>query len=866
LSESSNTERRRSERASLALPVVVRGVDLLGQPFEERTATLAFNLHGCRYSSKHPLPNNSWITLEIGQGPERHNVRARVAWLERPRSVREFFQIAVELESPANIWGLDSPPGDWAIPERSLESSSKFPAEPGRQHPGQSESGADRATLLTLIERFAGPLKNESSASARAAAESMTETGSPLLRELSAELERQARQAVETATTEAIEQIRRTVEEVEQKRSERAKDELKQAQTEARENFSAELARRQEEAFGRLQSEFEGGCGQARELMGELDRKAQILRAERRATPERASRIDQGRLEPEAETDRPLHGPSNGDSAATESAAASWRQRLESEMGLAQARWNELLQSSLDSTRQSLVAQLSESSNEVLRGAEQKISERTSEIRQPLAQMFTEAQDTLNGVKSAFAQEVTRARSSLSEIEHSASRIKEYSAQLEAASLDALNQLHGRLENILKAQTEEMSRRAESLMAGMPQRFTAAVNSLAREWVEQATAEFESKFAPHLARVPELLGELSSEQSHIEEGLRLHREQLRQVSENSQREVASRLAATVSGLQSDFELARKDAMAKWTEQVDAIGVRASQATAESIGQASEWLQQEARARLQVHAEQALATAGIGFEDKTAVATRNFALQLERQSTAALAQVQQNLDGAASEFDLQARTQLEKTAEAEAASFAQILRGISEQEIHRFTSASRSILEDRTQDLARVRQEFVANLEAIAGRCLERFREQTASQLEQSAAEGRSILAAEYSSMLNRYGDERDLREKEWIDNLELLSNEAAAKYQERLRTSSDSSMLASVRRLNEYGQNVLESLMRSADQALRDSCSKVFEGFAAGLRERTTGPAVTNFTPEPGPETSDTPGLEKQAAAYRANG
>src|ERR1700724_277709 len=117
LSTSGRTRSRRSERVFLSVPIVVRGVDLFGQPFEERTATLAFNLHGCRYSSKHPLPNNSWITLEIGQGPARHNVRARVAWLERPRSVREFFKIAGELESPANIWGLDSPPGDGAIPE-----------------------------------------------------------------------------------------------------------------------------------------------------------------------------------------------------------------------------------------------------------------------------------------------------------------------------------------------------------------------------------------------------------------------------------------------------------------------------------------------------------------------------------------------------------------------------------------------------------------------------------------------------------------------------------------------------------------------------------------------------------------------------
>ena len=101
-----NTQRRRSERISESVPVIVRGIDLLGQPFEERTFTLALNLHGCRYSSKHHLPRNSWITLEVPRGGEMRNVRARVAWIQRPHSVREFFQIAVELESPANVWGM----------------------------------------------------------------------------------------------------------------------------------------------------------------------------------------------------------------------------------------------------------------------------------------------------------------------------------------------------------------------------------------------------------------------------------------------------------------------------------------------------------------------------------------------------------------------------------------------------------------------------------------------------------------------------------------------------------------------------------------------------------------------------------------
>jgi hypothetical protein len=855
---------------------VVRGVDLFGQPFEERTATLAFNLHGCRYSSRHHLPPGSWITLEVAQGTERSNVRACVSSIERRHPTRECFHVAVVLENPRNIWGLDRPPSTWSILAGSLQS---FPSELNEHDRGLSESGTVPSALATPLDWIVGPTTGRpaDAASAEESAESPAQNQNPLLLgELSAKLERQARHALEAATAEATEQIRRIVEELEQKRLATAeasiqqwREEFDEARTGARENFLAELASRQQELLRGLQREFETALGPARELMGELDRKSEILRAEGGAALRMAGRTGQAGLPTEAaDRARPVERGSDHSSdeqAATESPAETGRERRESEMGLAQTPENEPLKSSLDASVQPLAARLSERSIDI-QGSGPQVSDSLAEIRQPLAQLFAEARDTLSNVRSAFEQEVTRARASLSEIRHSANRMRDYASQLEAASHDTLNELDRRIKNLLRAQTEEMSRRVESLTAGVPERLTAVVNSLARRLVEQAATEFESKFQPHFKRVPELLAELSSQEVHIEQGLRLHREHLRQVAENYQRDVASELRATVSALHSDFELARGEALAKWNQELDAAGVRASHAAAESIGGASEWFEQEARTRLRVQVEQTLATAALAFEEKTAEACRNFALQLEGRSTAHLAQVGHELDQSASELAGRARTQLEETAKAAAASFGQILRGISEQEVRQFTSTSRSVLEDRIEDLDRASGEFASKVEASAGTSIVRFREQMAAQLDASATEGQDVLAAEYSSTLDRYRAERDVREKQWVDNLELLSNKATDKHQERLETSSDSWMVSSVRRLNEQGKNAIESLVRSADQALRDSCSKVFEGFAEMLRGRTPEAARAPFTPEPSREISKTPEPHNQAGAYRANG
>ena len=118
-----NTEprKRRSTRIVQAVPLVVTGVDALGRPFVERTSSLILNCHGCRYQSKHYVLKNMWVTLEIphpetGQPPR--SVRGRVAWIQRPRTVRQLFQVALELEVSGNAWGIAFPPEDWfAFPE-----------------------------------------------------------------------------------------------------------------------------------------------------------------------------------------------------------------------------------------------------------------------------------------------------------------------------------------------------------------------------------------------------------------------------------------------------------------------------------------------------------------------------------------------------------------------------------------------------------------------------------------------------------------------------------------------------------------------------------------------------------------------------
>src|SRR5258707_1780288 len=171
---STELRKRRSTRIVQAVPLAVTGVDALGRPFSERTSTLIINCHGCRYQSKHYVLKNMWVALEVphpesGQPPR--TVRGRVAWIQRPRTVRQLFQVALELEIPGNVWGIGFPPEDWfgfvegdksqALSSPGVALSSGFTTPVAQQtHPAQTQPAAPETEFHGSLNQSDFPPSN----------------------------------------------------------------------------------------------------------------------------------------------------------------------------------------------------------------------------------------------------------------------------------------------------------------------------------------------------------------------------------------------------------------------------------------------------------------------------------------------------------------------------------------------------------------------------------------------------------------------------------------------------------------------------------------------------------------------------------
>jgi hypothetical protein len=109
-------EKRRNTRVLHSAAITVKGLDALGRPFRESTKTLMVSCYGCRYESAYYPAPNSGVMVEIRYGKSVRSPRmipARVIWVQRPKSYRALYSVAVEFEVPGNVWDIALPPEDW---------------------------------------------------------------------------------------------------------------------------------------------------------------------------------------------------------------------------------------------------------------------------------------------------------------------------------------------------------------------------------------------------------------------------------------------------------------------------------------------------------------------------------------------------------------------------------------------------------------------------------------------------------------------------------------------------------------------------------------------------------------------------------
>jgi hypothetical protein len=672
--------KRRSTRVVQAVSIIVSGADALGQSFKERTSTVMVNCHGCKYQSKHYVPKNSWVSLEIPRqevSAPMFVVRGRVVWVQRPRTVRELFQIGVEFEIAGNYWGIAFPPEDWYTGATGL--TGDIPA-PATRAPIGGVEPADPSRLLapeTRLELVPPATTHNSpapeTAHAQTAEAPMAHGGASILgptpADLAKEMERLVAEAKQSLHQVARYESRTAVsEEIEAKRS-KIDAQLKEAIDQA---VQASVSRISEQALqvvvqrSALQTASIVEDARAATEIGRAEIEAQLRQSLEAAVHENASKAAEQAVRQAAEstTSQTLHQAvedavekaianraSVPDYFASDDAARERSQQLRREVEEAAARARA---QSIEQVQNEAGAAASRWQNEVqssLDGASQKLDEQLARVSQAVAEQTEHdiaALERSERLQREVEEAAVRAR---------AQSIEQVQNEAGAVASRWQNELQSSLDGASQKLNEQLARVSQAIVE-QAERDIAARNSNLRIAFEDATASAQKTIDDVRATVAQEQSRAEATKIEIQDAARTTldatRQQLEQLTSSHLAEIG-RLADGVvaekaQGLQPALEASAQQIYHHVAAEIanhlapqidDARKVTAELAAARAE---AEDARQSLQTRLQEAAEDSLR----GALDRLKEQTEQFPAQFEEDLRARLKKTEEQLEAKTTE--------------------------------------------------------------------------------------------------------------------------------------------------------------------------------------------------------------------------
>jgi hypothetical protein len=521
---------------------------------------------------------------------------------------------------------------------------------------------------------------------------------------------------------------------------------------------------------------------------------------------------------------------------------------------------------------ETLRASLDEAARAVLAQTERDASAQAQTLRSSLDEAINTAATTIESLGAGLTQERHRA--------------EETRSQLQEAAQNALRQTRQQFEDLLAAQQQEMSRKADQVIADRVQQIEPALQESAQEILDRTASELELKLTPRLDQVHRAVSELQQAeqqavhtQSQFHEQARqaaervgelqhsvhaqvreaaervaqlqnsiveqvqqatdhadrLHdtvREQTIQASELAIQESVARLRSEAEKVPAEVEKSVRETAAKIEEEIQQRSTETQHATYESLLKASEWYQKKAHSTMQSSMEKMVEQSSTALRDRAAEVSSLLASELDHYRRTYVEHSTAQIDESAKEIVSRERDRMSETAQMATAGFTDQVHRVTSESLRRFEQVSREALEKTRADMEFGRE----------GSLLE-YQKTIDERMMQGVEQATVHLQSQLGPLIEQWESRREIEKKEWMEQLKKSNEEAIELYKTRLENASNSWLLASATTLGQHSQTVLDTIAKAAEKRLRETCSEVLGSMGDTLKARLLG-LSTDFGPE----------------------
>jgi hypothetical protein len=840
--------KRRSTRIVQAVPLMVTGVDALGRPFAERTSTLIINCHGCRYQSKHYVLKNMWVNLEVPhpeQGHPPRRVRGKVAWIQRPRTVRQLFQVALELEAPGNAWGIAFPPDDWfAFPEEN-----KFLSNPASAMDLPPSIGMP--TLgempLPIVEAEPG-LATPDNVRVFPAPASATDASLQLARQL-ARLLAEAKQQIQTAAKEAAAHA------VETERHQTAEEwERKYA------GFREEVARETAHSIGTIQEETEARARTAQaaaaeslknelprwlapqleqlthELMAHLAREGALQRDQHEKQLASAQETLQTLCIQAEEAGAKLR--THAEQVETEAAARveAIRQQAEEAAGAQKDSLGAVLsdiQEKVSASYAMAQAAMREQLAQELGFAEQQttlaLQEQANRLREEIKQEGAAQSASVLGSMGEHAKQLEE---TLARANQATERLEQFAARIEGVQQQAISGFHAQLDDVLSLHRNELHRQSDTLFEEIHARIRSSFEAANSEALEKFEQHVESMVQPHITRTEEAVHRLAGGRSLLDAALTMQQDRIRNSADEAFADSLARFRENLGTVEQVLSESAQGITARHLEELEGKAVDMKHHTMEEMFKSAEWYEKKAQTQLQSSTEKVVEQAGAQLREKAGEVSSLFASELNHASRSYVEQSRGQMEESVRESFERIRILSAEAADTTSAAFTDEIQRTGRQELEGFMELMQKTVEESRERLDAARAEMSHKLTVEQDEFLRRFQTGMSEAVDQRLAESQAKARAEFEALWESWKKMSTEQQAELRNGFHKLGDEAVGEFRGRLENISNSWMVATVTTLNHQSRDVIAQIAATAEEKLREASAEVFANFGDTLRER----------------------------------
>jgi len=895
----SDLRKRRSTRIVQAVPLAVTGVDAIGRPFTENTSTLIINCHGCRYQSKHYVLKNMWVKLEIphpdaGQPPRV--VRGRVAWIQRPRTVRQLFQVALELETPGNIWGIAFPPEDWFAfsevdaQQHNVGAVSELQANEIEQEvPAHTEYESQAAHVNDNLRAFPSPV-------------STTDASLQLARQL-ARLVADAKQQIQAAAREAAshavaQEASQLIEKIKQETLKHAQDAGAAAAESARHELANWLTPQLERTRSELSSQLEReGQVQREQHVEQLKNSGEILVTLFKEAEEVATRLKsqaaevEARLQAEAETvsraqqeaaqlreetsvnlaiqaeETEAHIMERADAAArTMEEAARVREEAlvrlkaqaantESQIMAAAARAAEeserLRQETLELHSQTLRLAAEEVQQQVALNlstarldADAHIA-REMEMAKALWQASLETslhtaqtrvvgdvEQRLLGLRESLQETAQRLEFGVARANESATTVENFSNRLGVLHEQALVGFHTQLDDVLSLHRNELHRRSESLFDDV----TSRLRTTFEEASNRAAGEFDQRISgmvtPHVQSAEGSIHRMAGGRALLDAAISMQQDRIRTAADEAFAESLSRFKDNLGGAEQLLDDTARSVTSRNIAEMEEKLSDIKHQAIQDVFKSAEWYEKKAQTHIQNVTEKAVEQAGSQLRDKASELSSAFTSELDNSSRNFVGRTQSQMEDTVRDAFERARTLFAEASDTTAAAFTDELQRTGRHELQGFGEELHKAVEQARAELDAAQKELSQKVTAEQAEFLRRFQEAMDKALESSVQNANEKVEASFSPLIDSWKMMTDRHQSDLRNVYAKISDQATEQHRSRLENVSNQWMLATVTALDHQSREIVADISANAEEKLRETCTQVFESIGETLQER----------------------------------